>query len=806
MGSINEKETEQIISCFGSACDFCSFLDSLSNIYNIFLALSFFIALFVLVLAGFRYIFNQDEEAAVINKKRIKMAIIGFGVVILGWLIIGTTFRILGYQNAGNWYEINCETENSKIKNTRKNVKEGYKDLPVYKELKDFLSSGEAEALIEGPTLSPVLQKQISDLSSGQILYFLAPTQTSSQENTDDLFLPLITVKKDGDGVNLESFGQYFDLLESEYSSFPSDNKTLNTLLKNSKTEEKGKIVNASGEVLDGSDLKNLYSKIAEILKDQNNEENQSLNEMLVKDAIQKDDSELDRIIAILVSETIRTSEMVMVKRQDSSEILTDSQLKCQLSSGLWEEGKCQCPENSVLIKDICKVESDLEKKCEKSGGIWENVSKEYSPTISCGFLEGDSDINPYIEDSYQKADRNQVESGSYYCKCPEGACVDEEGKCQKQEEDSDGDKILNSRDRCPNTEEQNILGINKKEGSQYFGCSCEDIALKSKNCPPDQCIGDYLNVYPKGNQDCFSGEPVSYTCSPEIQRYSENCASQNKKGNSNSNSKNNQEGKGSGSNDKIKDDFFGKQGGKGTDIGENKLGPGGGMAMYSKPEGVKAALRRIHEKDPLRYEMIFRYVSKIAPTSFSGGLCYGCGYIEVNYGLPLKMLDQVIVHEASHSGHFCRGMSESTAEVERIAVGNEIGSLERLKTDDKGREIKYPMDEFQRQSQEINYKNILVRGYLSRFMQDVDPKGDLIPADYHWAINYALSYGDNTKGPNHYGYPEKGYLLGLKDKEENKIKSIMSMEDFPCKTKPPSDLPEVPACKNARDELQLGR
>ena len=226
---------------------------------------------------------------------------------------------------------------------------------------------------------------------------------------------------------------------------------------------------------------------------------------------------------------------------------------------------------------------------------------------------------------------------------------------------------------------------------------------------------------------------------------------------------------------------------------------------MYSNPEGIKAALRRIHDRDPLRYEMIFRYVKTLNPTSFPGGLTYACGYVEVNYGLPVKMLDQVIVHETTHSGHFCRGVSETTAEMERIAVGNEIGSLEREKKDDKGRDIHFPMDEFPKQSLAVDFEGMSVRGYLSRFMNEVSPKGDLIPNDYAWAISYALSYGDNTKGPYHYGWPKKGYLLGLKEKEEKIIRRIMSMDDFPCLSKPPSDLPPVPACENAKNELKLG-
>ena len=803
----NLTNTDQIVSCSGGSCNFCSFLETLSDLYNFFLLLSFAIAVLVLVITGINYILSQGKkEENEKNKRRMKGALLGFALVLLGWLAIGTTFKLLGYKNAGSWYAIKCITEVQEEKTTKSNFGEYYQNLKVYKELTDFLASGDQKAIIEGPTLSPVLTKQLQELSQSQILHILAPTRVSSSGTNQDLFLPLLTVKKDGEEVSLESMGEYVNLIQKEYAASGGSNTVLNTLLKGSSVEDNNVPIKATGEELNPSDFNSIYSQIASIIANQTPGQGKDLNNLLVEEANSQPNDEVQRIIAILTSETLKTADFLMVEKENSSNILTDAKIKCQLSAGEWTDDSCKCPSDRVLVKDTCKFKNTLQKQCEKSLGIWTAVSDEYFPTISCGYLENAADVNPEIEDAYQRANISEVDSSSYYCKCPGGTCIDADGVCNKQEEDSDGDQIVNSRDRCPNTTKENIADINKKEGSQYYGCSCQDIASKSKECPPDQCVGEYLSVYPRGDQTCSAGEPLAYSCNP-AQSYNETCANQNKiaNGNLNTNKKNSQSSAGNGSGDsKVKDDFFGNQGGKDKGIGENKLGPGGGNAMYSKPEGVKAALKRIHDTDPLRYEMIFRYVSTIAPTSFSGGLCYGCGYVEVNYGLPLKMLDQVIVHESTHSGHFCRGMSETTAEVERIAVGNEIGSLERSKKDDKGRDIN-DMQEFPKQSKEITYESVPVRGYLSRFMPEDSPKGDLIAEDYHWAISYALSYGDNTKGPNHYGWPKKGYLLGLKDKEENKVKSIMNMDNFNCKSKPPSDLPEVPACKNAQNELKLG-
>ncbi len=800
--------SDAVVSCSGSSCNFCSFLETLSGIYNFFLLTIFVVAILILILSGINYILNKGvTESQKKNQQRIKSTLLGFVLVLLGWLIINTTYRVLGYQNAGNWYQFKCNLEAPQVPKIETNFSAYYQNLKVYKELADFLTSGDQKATIKGPTLSPVLQKQLQDLTEGEILHILAPARVSSSTTPGeytDLFLPLLTVSKDGNQVKLDSLGDYTNLIQNEYSQSDKTNTTLNTLLETTSGNKDTIPITASGNQLQSSDFNNIYGQIAEIIKNQQPGTDKSLSGQLAVTANNKSNEDVQRIIAILVSETMKTTDLLMLEKEDSVNVLSDSQVRCQLSGGQWIDNNCKCPNDTTLVKDVCKKKNDLKAKCERSQGVWTLIKNGYSPTISCGYIENQLGTNPNIGDSYQRANISDVNTDESYCKCPTGTCIDSDGTCQKQEEDSDNDKIPNAKDKCPNTSKEDISQINTTEGSQYYGCSCNDIGVQTKVCPPDQCLGDYKVTYPKGLKTCNKGITETYSCSPSGQTYDPLCANQNMLANSNNNQnkKANSNGKGS-DNKNINDDFFGKNS-KGKDIGENKLGPPGGNAMYSKPEGVKAALKRIHDTDPLRYEMIFRYVSTIAPTSFSGGLCYGCGYEEVNYGLPVKMLDQVIVHESTHSGHFCWGMSETTAEVERIAVGNEIGSLERSKKDDKGRNVN-DMQEFTRQSKEITYESSPARGYLSRFMPEDNPKGDLIAEDYHWAISYALSYGDNTKGPNHHGWPQKGYLLGLKDSEQQIVdKIIKNMESFPCRSKPPSDLPEIPACKDA-PEIKLG-
>lgn len=255
-------------------------------------------------------------------------------------------------------------------------------------------------------------------------------------------------------------------------------------------------------------------------------------------------------------------------------------------------------------------------------------------------------------------------------------------------------------------------------------------------------------------------------------------------------------------------EDFSGWQDDEDNDYNKNKND--NFNCDYSKAKSpIEEALIRIECRDPLRYEMIHRYVKRIKNTTFQGGMCAGCGAIEVNFTLPLKVLDQIIVHESTHSGHFCVGMSEPIAEVERIAVGNQIGSVNRGKCDEhKG--INFLMQEFPYQGKPVSYKGKEVRGYLSRWMQKVAPAGDLGPTAYDWPIQYALSYGDSTYGPFHYGDHDEQKDLGLKNSEEEKVEEIMEAEKKPedkreCFSKAKSHLPKAGICeKTGSAEIEI--
>ena len=69
-------------------------------------------------------------------------------------------------------------------------------------------------------------------------------------------------------------------------------------------------------------------------------------------------------------------------------------------------------------------------------------------------------------------------------------------------------------------------------------------------------------------------------------------------------------------------------------------------------------------------------------------------------------------------------------------------------------------MEEFPSQNTSVQYKGQEARGYMTRWLQEVDPPGDAVAGMMDGDILYAVdkheddNSQDNTKGPYHYGFP----------------------------------------------------
>jgi len=863
-----------IVSCTGSDCSLCSLLGTVSNVYNFFLGVSFAVAVLVLVIVGVNYLLAGGNRNKIQKSLYfLKSGIGGFAFIILGWLVIQTAAGLTGYDNAGEWWRFQCRTESDQTLLETQDFaslrNEYYDNLKTFPDLSSYLKSGERQAKITGPVDEYSFRTQLKGLKDGEVLHFLAPARVDSMNGSENLFLPLLTVLKEGGNMELSDTGEYWDLIKNMWPKFANNNvetqdfaslqkDLLDKLLgTDSYTDDRSLIALAGDQDLrslqsDDADFSSLYQTIAQVLDESLNSGDRSvgtrysaflqdedlsklsLSELIARAAqYQEGEDENSRMIALLTTETIRLVSMVMVDKEEADDILSSASWRCVESGGEWVNEECECPGDNVLGQDgTCRSSADLKNNCENSSGEWENASEGYNSTPLCGSAEDALSglYNSISGSGSERANISQVVPDKEYCKCADKFCLDNDGSCRKQAQDDDGDKIANTKDRCPDTPSTEKGEVVQTMGSKFYGCGCSEIGVVKKNCPPDQCVGDSWVVYPGGKQECQGGKLLVYSCEPVERNFDQSCVEQNKLAdstqtqdqttqeqgaaqNSNTNStqppymNSSNQGKSSGSksnsgNKSSTANKGGKNGKSGNskpisdNWGDRRTGgvpdtndPG---QSFAGPQGVKEALKRIYQKDKLRYLMVFKYTSKIynqgGGNSFSGaGVTWGCGTYAVTFGSGYKMLASIIAHECTHSGDFCNGAGNLPS-MEYVAVGNQIGSVGRIKeSPGQKEEIKVTLNEGKGQE---------VRGFGSRLLdRDINPTGDENSTGIGSWVSYAKGYKAESGGNWLYGYPPGGdrYTLRLNDNEHNRVLRIMeTLGKRNCMTRPPEDLPQL--------------
>ncbi len=672
------EEVKQIVSCSGMDCGICSLVETISNLYNSFVAVSFVVAVFGLVVAGAYLMLATGRERIIAKAKlAVKSVILGFSFVLLGWLIVHSAIVATGGKNVGSWFSFECKKEYAVADSTIKKT-----EVQSFASLADFLKSDQAKGIIQSNLSNEDMSLEIKKLLSGEKLVLSAPAKmNSSVAGVDNLaaHVPFLSISNNGGNLkineeSLDNLRQYQDLISSE-------------------AEEAVSLTNVKGQSLSAGNREQISKAI-----------NQQISSLL--SSIESDSLGGNSFLSS--SQSLVTLDDLILKMQNGNK----EEINRIVDSLI-----------NVVAKEVGKEVDGFQAEKVLSGNIGEGVAE--------------------IQ------------------------------------------RVSGDRSELSNLIDQIKPGINS-----------EQVSTSSKNS------NSSIDIWPGTGSGINSGigEGVSSTNKSNSNK---NNSQSNSNGNTNKswvqnwNSNNNSSQKPPYANDNMSqgENFDGWKDDKENDY-DNK---NDNFNCNYKPNdtNIIMAMKRIECRDPLRYEMIHRFVRTIKNTDFGGGFCAGCGEINVNFDkLPLKILDQVIIHEATHSAHFCVGMSEPIAEVERIACGNQMGSLNRDGCDKhEGEKKNFMMREFERQGKEIMYKGIPVRGYLSRWQNKVSPLGDLTATSFDWPIQYALGYGDATYGPYHYGDHEAQKNLGLKKNEESIVEKIMESRQ-PCFAKSMEGLPKAGECE----------
>jgi hypothetical protein len=866
---IAQAAENTVVSCTGSDCSLCSLLETVSRGYNFFLAVSCAVAVLVLIVAGVNYLLNGGDWGRIQKSKYFfKSVLIGFAVVLAGWLVVQTVIKTIGYQNAGGWWEFQCGTEAGQSAKEQASGSQNpayYDSLKTFPDLTAFMKSGERAAKLTGPIDALAFASQVNSLKDGEVLHFLAPVKVDSTNGSENLYLPLLSVVKNGGQVKLRSTGEYWNLVQNSWpkTAKVADNKVdgktaalLDKLLGTNSFTDDRSLITSGGNALGGTDLTGLYGSIADLLKGSGDRtENQTvtdLSQASLSDLIAmagsyspgENPTVTDKLISTLTTQVLKMVSGVVVEKEDTGTAVAGSVIagwRCESSGGTWKENKCACPDQQVLGTDLrCHDAAALKAECEKSGGAWQTGSDEVKQTLACGSAKNISDTLPVPEwqQNAERAGESDVVSGSGFCACPGDSCLSGEGICLAGGGDQDGDKVTNNVDACPSTPDVDKDAVNRDKKSQFYGCSCSEIGTLAQACPPDQCVGDNWADYPDSAQSCKNGQLGAYSCQPVSRSYDERCVDQGGGGTGTTNSNNNTNSSqwAQTNTNSFQNTFNPNQNKSATapksnpnspsaskspnkaNGGNKKIGdsasptnPGEGMTPstndHGNPEGVKGALKRIYQRDKLRYLMVFKYLTYIEPVHSMAGaagvtVSSSSGVIEVNFRQAVKELDQTIIHELHHRADFAYyGWSSSSFDMEHIAVAGEAGSVGRVKeSPGQKEEVKVTLNEG---------KGEEVRGYECRWLdRDIDPQGDMNPSDVAFAVSYARGMGrGGVKSSNIvYGWPpgKEWSMLNVSDYQEGRIKLIMDgVNKRTCMSRPSDDLPQL-STENGYTEDQL--
>ena len=412
-----------------------------------------------------------------------------------------------------------------------------YDRVATFPDFATYTKSGERYGKSETSSAANALADELATIEPGKIVNIMAPVRIYSPSGVEDVYVPLLSLKREGDNISLENIGNYWNIVQSNLNDLRSQNRSgqlseVEKLLEKSgpsvNNDEKSFVTldNTGKDVFSSTDGVAALSKILndisyiftnEIDAEKNN--GSRAKEILLSDQLASliNSSLPSQItkqkIAEIISAVSRQSGSLFFETEEENNFFGTAEARCAKSGGSWFFETCNCPTGYELGADgSCASDDKLKNSCVKSGGSWEDTNNKNIPQTVCG---GSSSIKNLDSDI----------PNSSYCSCPEDSCLGSDGSCNKNDDDSDNDGIANQADNCtasPNTSSGEA--INRDEGSRYFGCGCNQIGTVMQNCPPNKCLGSHWIVYAKGEQECKDGKLMPYTCNFTDQGLSKFC------------------------------------------------------------------------------------------------------------------------------------------------------------------------------------------------------------------------------------------------------------------------------------------
>ncbi|MFH1182786.1 MAG: pilin [Candidatus Moraniibacteriota bacterium] len=205
---IAQAANNSIVTCSGSDCSVCSILESVSNIYNFVLGLSFAAAVLFLTFAGIVYIFGIGRNAS-FQKAKIfaRNTILGFIFILVGWIAIHAVLFSTGYQNAGGWWQFRCAVETANVVSENGVINGSVKLINSYSNIADFIASGNVMGVVKEPVSEAVFLNQLNTLKEGETLTFYLPAKKNT-DGQEEIQVPFLAGFKTSSGISINPESQ----------------------------------------------------------------------------------------------------------------------------------------------------------------------------------------------------------------------------------------------------------------------------------------------------------------------------------------------------------------------------------------------------------------------------------------------------------------------------------------------------------------------------------------------------------------------------------------------------------------------
>jgi len=348
---------QSLITC--TNCSVCDFLKFVENLFYFLLALSFVVALFFVILSGIVRIASiGDKFLNSMSKRGLKFALIGFIVCLVAWLLIHTTYSVLGVKG-DNWWNLECQENQPELNQNGYNIQENYSqytDIKPVSSLNEIITGDKKIGILDLENVDEVnLEQDIALLYPGEQIKFLAGYGNISSEDLNNL----INIINGSLGENSQSQSLFDDLQKkikeiADLNMYDGGPAVVGT--------------NDYSQITSGDPLDSNFNPT------------------------------LDKLIKLLLQQTIKR---VIVYKYGNSEVDLD---KCIESNGDWvafynectsrkqicgkenvrcstisnEFAGCQCPEGNCLINGKCTVRSNANntKKDDDGDGVKNNLDK----------------------------------------------------------------------------------------------------------------------------------------------------------------------------------------------------------------------------------------------------------------------------------------------------------------------------------------------------------------------------------------------------------------------------------------------